>query len=302
MEMGFISIFTIEYLIRLSSTTRNRWEFMKEFLNVVDVMSILPFYIELLVLYVVGSSRGVPDMRVLRALRLIRIFKLGRYSEDLHFIGRGIAKSVNSFYLMGAMLSLGVLSFSALLWLLDQGEWDEKKQCYVRQPVEPHYSGCSPYQSVPNSFWWAITTMSTVGYGDTYPMSNVARVVAGFSMVVGILCVAMPTTVLSVEFATLYAVSKLENREKKVLKHLQELSKPELELILKIRAVEKQARRLREKVPHLHLMMKVLHGEGKNQRQFTASLDMLNNAALMNLSHLQAYIYQVAAEEGKEWI
>eukprot|EP00397_Hematodinium_sp_SG-2012_P065157 GEMP01093999.1.p1 GENE.GEMP01093999.1~~GEMP01093999.1.p1 ORF type:complete len:144 (+),score=9.26 GEMP01093999.1:376-807(+) len=140
MEMGFISIFTIEYLIRLSSTTRNRWEFMKEFLNVVDVMSILPFYIELLVLYVVGSSRGVPDMRVLRALRLIRIFKLGRYSEDLHFIGRGIAKSVNSFYLMGAMLSLGVLSFSALLWLLDQGEWDEKKQCYVRQPVEPHYS------------------------------------------------------------------------------------------------------------------------------------------------------------------
>eukprot|EP00397_Hematodinium_sp_SG-2012_P044124 GEMP01049208.1.p2 GENE.GEMP01049208.1~~GEMP01049208.1.p2 ORF type:complete len:134 (+),score=20.43 GEMP01049208.1:1012-1413(+) len=133
-------------------------------------------------------------------------------------------------------------------------------------------------------------------------MSNAARVVAGFSMVVGILCVAMPTTVLSVEFATLYAVSKLENREKKVLKHLQELSKPELELILKIRAVEKQARRLREKVPHLHLMMKVLHGEGKNQRQFTASLDMLNNAALMNLSHLQAYIYQVAAEEGKEWI
>lgn len=299
-ELFFIAVFTCEYVARISVTSRRLWDFVSDFMNVIDLLAILPFYLELLSRLVLGSSASSVDLRMLRTLRLLRVFKFGRYSEDLKFIGNGIVQSISSFYLMGTMLTLGIVFFSSLLWLVDRGEWDEKEGCHIRKPEEPHYSGCSPYQSVPNSFWWAVTTMSTVGYGDAFPMSQGGRLVAGISMVVGILCVALPTTVLSVEFAHLYEATKDDYNNKRKLKRLTSRTKIELELVDKVRAVEKERDKLKKCIPYMQLLLKV--GKHDRDKEVAAWLDMLHQNAIMNLDNLKAFAYTVAAADGDQWI
>merc|ERR1719262_1479969 len=94
------------------------------------------------------------------------------------------------------------MMFSTLMWVTERGTWNWSNQCYAR-PGEAFFNGCSPFESVPLGFWWAITTMTTVGYGDTFPITGAGRVVAGCAMLAGIFCVALPTGILCTEFAKL---------------------------------------------------------------------------------------------------
>jgi len=161
----------------------------------------------------------------------MRIFKLGRHSQDLQFIFEGIAGSTTSFILLGFLLLLALVFFSFLLYIFEQGVWDADKQCYVREPYEIHYNGCSPYQNVPASFWWAITTLTTVGYGDAFPITPTGRAISGVAMVCGILCVALPTTQLGVEFANLYERGRADRQDRIAKRAMMNCNKTELELL-----------------------------------------------------------------------
>merc|ERR1719316_937817 len=138
-------------------------------MNIVDVVSIAPFFIEILLVSVMGSKAEMLDLRVLRALRLMRMMKMGRFSSQLQLLSQGMLRSKGAFLLLCCTMVVGTVFFSALMWTTERGAWEPGLQCYAR-PQEPFMNGCSPFESVPTGFWWAITTMTTVGYGDTFPI------------------------------------------------------------------------------------------------------------------------------------
>jgi hypothetical protein len=170
-------------------------------MNVIDLLAVLPFFIELLILY----TGTYLDTRFLRSVRLLRLFKFGRHSTQLQLIMGGLKKSVWPLVLVFMMLALALVMFGTAMFMVERGKWDSVAQCYVRSDGQ-----CSPFQSIPQSFWWGIATLTTVGYGDVYPMTAAGRVVAAFAMVTGILCVALPTTVLGVQFSEAYADLKAQ--------------------------------------------------------------------------------------------
>jgi len=200
-EIFFVIVFSLEYTIRFIVTSKGKMNFILDTSNMIDAVAILPFYISLL------FTMPISDLRVIRVFRLMRVFKLIRFSQDLQFIVQGISSTRTAFFLLGFLLMLALIFFSFLMWFFERGAWDAKLNCYVR-PGEVHFTGCSPYQSVPDSLWWAVTTLTTVGYGDTFPLSGPGRAICGVSMVTGILCIALPTTHLGVEFAGLYEEKK----------------------------------------------------------------------------------------------
>merc|ERR1719313_2070734 len=112
-----------------------------------------------------------------------------------------------SLVMLALCMVFALIIFSTLIFLVERGVWDPKQGCYIRTGA--HMGSldglCSPFQSIPEACWWAITTMTTVGYGDTYPITNGGRVIGGLTMVIGILCVALPTTVLGVQFSDSFA-------------------------------------------------------------------------------------------------
>merc|ERR1719235_2295674 len=162
--MGFVAIFTLEFALRIWSTPQTTWEFFSQPLNCIDLIAILPFYVELLLMFTFGQQSLGIDLRFLRAIRLVRMLKMGRYSSELQFMAQGMLRSQKSFVLLCFMLGLGLVFFSSMIWIHERGSWDAASQCYVRAG-EVHFSGCSPFESVPLGFWWAMTTMTTVGYG-----------------------------------------------------------------------------------------------------------------------------------------
>merc|ERR1719326_2788737 len=130
---------------------------------------------------VVGSKVAMLDLRLLRAFRLMRMLKMGRFSGELQLLAAGLIRARVSFALLCGTLILGTVIFAVLMWIVERGAWNSSLQCYAR-PNEVFYSGCSPFESVPVGFWWAITTMTTVGYGDTFPITPLGKVIGGIAM------------------------------------------------------------------------------------------------------------------------
>ena len=200
-EIFFVSVFICEYVLRLWARRVSLFTFVTRPMNVIDLLAVLPFFIELLILY----TGTYLDTRFLRSVRLLRLFKFGRHSTQLQLIMGGLKKSVWPLVLVFMMLALALVMFGTAMFMVERGKWDSVAQCYVRSDGQ-----CSPFQSIPQSFWWGIATLTTVGYGDVYPMTAAGRVVAAFAMVTGILCVALPTTVLGVQFSEAYADLKAQ--------------------------------------------------------------------------------------------
>eukprot|EP00164_Ancoracysta_twista_P003165 GFYU01004218.1.p1 GENE.GFYU01004218.1~~GFYU01004218.1.p1 ORF type:complete len:477 (-),score=71.49 GFYU01004218.1:296-1726(-) len=194
--------FTIEYLFRICVCPR-LWKFVKAPLNVVDLVAILPFYIQLLMPLFSGSEGGVGSsfvfFRILRLARVFRVFKLSRYSSGLKMLGRAMYSSLAPLGLLVFFLSIAVIVFSSLMFFAERGTIDPKDGLYYRD-----YNGdkgdASPFQSIPACFWWCIVTMTTVGYGDIYPVTDAGKIVATMTMLLGILVIALPVSIIGANF------------------------------------------------------------------------------------------------------
>jgi hypothetical protein len=210
LEVFFVTVFTIEYVSRFWSSVPDKmtWQqFMFAPLNVIDILSILPFFVDLFVIYYLKTDQTYDlDLRFLRALRLLRVFKIGRHSSQLSLIGGAMIQSLGSLFMLALCLVFALVIFSTLIFIVERGVWDEGQGCYIRtgQRAGSLDGVCSPFESIPVAAWWAITTMTTVGYGDTYPITNAGRAIGGLTMIIGILCVALPTTILGVQFSDNY--------------------------------------------------------------------------------------------------
>ncbi|GBE42475.1 cyclic nucleotide-gated potassium channel [bacterium BMS3Bbin10] len=180
-----VAIFSVEYVLRLWSCTempllraqrpwRARLKFAMRPLLIIDLIAILPFYLGFLI--------GV-DLRVLRVLRLFRFLKLARYSPALVALGRVIANERRA--LFGALLVM-----LALLLFASSGMY------FIERNVQPEVFG-----SIPSAAWWALATLTTVGYGDVTPVTSLGKAFGGLIMIFGLGMFALPIGIIATGFS-----------------------------------------------------------------------------------------------------
>lgn len=169
-EVGCVTFFTAEYLLRILVAER-KIRFVFSFYGLVDLAAILPFY--------VATGLDLRTVRILRLLRIIHAFKMVRYSKALQLFHRAFAIAREELILFG-MLAL------MLLYLSSVGIW------YFERAVQP-----DAFSSVFSSMWWAVATLTTVGYGDVYPVTDWGRVFTFFTLVIGLGIVAVPTGIFA---------------------------------------------------------------------------------------------------------
>lgn len=179
-EVFSVAIFTLEYFIRIwvsvegreKRKTIARLKFMFTPLAIIDLAAVLPFFIPLFFNV---------DLRYLRALRLIRIarvFKLGRHSKSLKFIGKVIKnKAPDLMVTTGVGMILLVVSSSAMY--------------FFEHDIQPEV-----FSSIPAAMWWAVSTLTTVGYGDIYPITVGGKIFGSFVSFLGVGLIAVPTSIL----------------------------------------------------------------------------------------------------------
>lgn len=263
-EWGFILCFTMELFIRLWAYPGTTKEFVLEPLNMIDLLAIVPFYLLIL------TGVSMTDTRFLRVVRLVRILKLGRYYAPMLLIVTTFVRSLSTLVLCLFFIVAGVIFFASILWYLERGDWNDHRGCYVRHVCSSANRGpwdeaegchmftdlvCSPFQSIPVAFWWGITTMTTVGYGDTYPVTNFGRLVGSVTMVTGILCIALPTTILAVEFADKYQGFLEEQRRIEQTRMSVQFSKDELLIYNDMKRLFAVQKRLQYVLPRVEFLI-----------------------------------------------
>lgn len=172
LEVTCISWFTLEYVIRFL-TSPSKKDFLKSFLNIIDLLAILPYLISMSV------STGV--LRIFRLVRIFRIFKLSRHSIGLQILGRTLRASLSELGMLIFFLILGVILFSSAMFYAESGKNDM-------------------FESIPDTFWYSIVTMTTVGYGDKAPITWPGKIVGSLCAISGVLTIALPVPVIVSNF------------------------------------------------------------------------------------------------------
>ncbi|RIJ41675.1 ion transporter [Pontibacter oryzae] len=176
LEWIFTILFTIEYFIRVYSTPKPL-KYIFSFFGLVDLLSIIPTYMSLIVL----GSQYLLVVRVLRLLRIARIFKLTRFINEGQQLSNAIRASLTKISVfLGTVLTLVVIIGSIM---------------YI---VEGTASG---FTSIPTSIYWTIVTLTTVGYGDIAPQTALGQVLASLVMIMGYGIIAVPTGIVTVEMS-----------------------------------------------------------------------------------------------------
>ena len=184
-ETVSVVIFTIEYILRLwvadlsypeRSPFRARLRHMRSFAAIIDLVSLLPSFIG-------PMSANFMVLRMLRVLRLLRAFKLNRYTHALHDIGEVFRKKASQ--LLSSMLVVSFLMVISSVLMYD-----------AEHEAQPEV-----FNNALSGLWWAIATLTTVGYGDIYPVTAVGRVISGVIALLGIGLVAVPTGIITAGFS-----------------------------------------------------------------------------------------------------
>lgn len=169
-EVIIIAIFTLEYLLRLFVADK-KLKFVFSFYALIDLIAILPFYV----------ARGIDlrSIRVFRLFRLIRAFKIFRYSK-------AIQRFKNAFLDVKEELILFLVATGFLLFIAAVGIY------YFENPAQPEQ-----FKSIFHCLWWAVATLTTVGYGDIYPITAGGKIFTSFIVIIGLGIIAVPTGLLA---------------------------------------------------------------------------------------------------------
>jgi hypothetical protein len=152
-----ITVFTIEFALRFS-TCPSKLQFVRQPLNIVDFLAILPFYLEL----VAGSAAGGSAIiRIIRLVRIFRIFKLSRYLPWVRVFTNALSLSLQPLLMLVLVVIIAMVLFSSVIYYAERGEWSEADKAFMRLNTVTGEFGKSPFQSIPASFWWCIVTMTT---------------------------------------------------------------------------------------------------------------------------------------------
>lgn len=184
LEWIFTILFTIEYMARLW-VVMNKRSYIFSFFGIVDLLSILPTYLGIFF----AGAQSLMVIRILRLLRIFRIFKLARFIGESQNLTRALKASQHKIIVFLTTVVTSVVIFGALIFLIEGPE--------------------NGFTSIPISIYWAIVTMTTVGYGDIAPQTTLGQTLASVIMIMGYGIIAVPTGIVSAEMVQLKSREKL---------------------------------------------------------------------------------------------
>ncbi|XP_058445528.1 potassium voltage-gated channel protein Shaker isoform X2 [Malaya genurostris] len=196
--------FTFELSVRFLACP-NKLNFFRDVMNIIDIIAIIPYFITLATVVAeeedtlnlpkapvspqdksTNQAMSLAILRVIRLVRVFRIFKLSRHSKGLQILGRTLKASMRELGLLIFFLFIGVVLFSSAVYFAEAG-------------TEMSY-----FKSIPDAFWWAVVTMTTVGYGDMRPVGVWGKIVGSLCAIAGVLTIALPVPVIVSNFNYFY--------------------------------------------------------------------------------------------------
>lgn len=197
-EILSVIVFSIEYLMRIyvsdlthpsSSRIKSAFKFIFSVFGLIDLLAITPFYLPFLI------KIDLRFLRILRLLRFFRVLKINRYNNSLNLIWNVIKEKKPELATTGFVTLLTLLIASFLMYNIEGKAQPEK------------------FSTLLDSFWWAIATLTTVGYGDVYPITGFGKFISGLIAILGIGLIALPTGIISAGF--IGKINEKENDNKK---------------------------------------------------------------------------------------
>ena len=184
-ELFSVAVFTIEYILRVWSCVEDkdneyshpimgRFKYTLSPMAVIDLLAFLPFYL---------TAFFAIDLRILRILRMLRLLKLTRYSPALSVVWAVITKQRRALSAAFFIMLVALLFTSSIIYLFEHEAQPEK------------------FSSIPESMWWGLATLTTVGYGDVTPVTNGGKLFAGMAMILAIGLAALPIGVVATGFS-----------------------------------------------------------------------------------------------------
>jgi len=194
LEMVSVAIFTIEYLLRLWVAPLNpkyagrfgRLRYALSLMAIIDLLAILPTFLPLI------FTVDIRFIRILRIFRLFRLFKMSRYVQSLDSLDDVVRSKREELVVTVVLISMMLLLSSSLMYLFETEAQPDK------------------FPDIPSTLWWGVVTLTTVGYGDVFPITPAGKVFGGFIAFLGIGMFALPTGILASGFA-----EEIKNRKEK---------------------------------------------------------------------------------------
>ena len=177
LEWGFTILFTAEYILRLWAV-RRPIRYATSFFGIIDLLAILPTYLSVLF----PGTQYLLVIRILRLFRIFRIFKLGKYIQESNVLFLALKASRLKITVFLSAVLLVVVIFGSVLYVVET-------------------DANSGFDSIPRSIYWAIVTLTTVGYGDISPTTPLGQFIAAVIMIMGYAIIAVPTGIVSVAIA-----------------------------------------------------------------------------------------------------
>jgi voltage-gated potassium channel len=187
LEWIFTILFTLEYLARLSCVERPLL-YARSFYGIVDLLAVLPTYLAVFF----PDAALLIDVRILRLLRVMRIFKLTAYLAEFRLLGDAMAASRRKIIVFLAVVVMLVLIIGTLMYVIE--------------------GPAHGFTSIPFAIYWAISTISTVGYGDIVPRTDFGRALASLMMLIGWGILAVPTGIVTAEMTAQHFRERLRRR------------------------------------------------------------------------------------------
>jgi len=176
-EWSITILFTVEYLLRLSSV-RSPWQYALSFYGVIDLLAVLPSYLS----FFIPGSQSLLVIRALRLLRVFRVLKLAHFVGEASMLRSALQASVRKIIVFLGAVLMTVIIVGAAMYLIEGPEHG--------------------FTSIPQAVYWAIVTMTTVGYGDLAPQTVLGKILASAVMILGYGIIAVPTGIVTVELSS----------------------------------------------------------------------------------------------------
>ena len=174
LEWLFTILFTIEYLARIYAT-REKLRYMTSFFGIIDLLAVLPTYLAL----IFPEMHALIDVRVLRLIRIFRVFKLTAYVSEYVYLANALKASKRKILVFLSVVLIVVMLMGSLMYVIE--------------------GPTSGFTSIPVGIYWAITTMTTVGFGDITPKTDLGRLLSSVMMLMGWGTLAVPTGIVTAE-------------------------------------------------------------------------------------------------------
>jgi len=175
-EWCFTILFTVEYILRLLAV-RRPIRYIFSFLGLIDLLAIIPMYLSILLV----GAQSLLVLRVLRLLRIFRIFKLTHFLSEMSFLGAALKSSAKKISIFMLVVLALVVILGSIMYIIERKE--------------------NGFESIPESIYWAIVTITTVGYGDISPVTPLGKFIASIIMLIGYGIIAVPTGIITTEMA-----------------------------------------------------------------------------------------------------